>query len=51
VGDKDITMIHSVVDVSGLNRVTKPIIAQATAAVIAMAAVKLDDNFTRESIG
>ena len=44
-------MIHSVADVSGLNRVTKPIIAQATAAVIAMAAVKLDDNFTRESIG
>ena len=51
VGVKDITMIHSVADVSGLNRVTKPIIAQATAAVIAMAAVKLDDKFTRESVG
>ena len=51
VGVKDVTMIHSVADVSGLNRVTKPIIAQATAAVIAMAAVKLDDKFTRESVG
>ena len=51
VGVKDITMIHSVADVSGLNRVTKPIIAQATAAVMAMAAVKLDDKFTRESVG
>ncbi len=51
VGVKDITMIHSVADVSGLNRVTKPIIAQATAAVVAMAAVKLDDKFTRESVG
>lgn len=50
VGVKDVTMIHSVADVSGLNRVTKPIIAQATAAVIAMAAVKLDDAFTRESV-
>ena len=46
VGVKDVTMIHSVADVSGLNRVTKPIIAQATAAVIAMAAVKLDDVFS-----
>ncbi len=51
VGVKDVTMIHSVADVSGLNRVTKPIIAQATAAVIAMASVKLEDAFTRESIG
>jgi uncharacterized protein (UPF0261 family) len=51
VGVKDVTMIHSVADVSGLNRVTKPIIAQATAAVMAMAAVKLEDSFTRESVG
>ena len=50
VGVKDVTMIHSVADVSGLNRVTKPIIAQATAAVMAMAAVRLEDAFTRESI-
>jgi uncharacterized protein (UPF0261 family) len=50
VGVKDVTMIHSVADVSGLNRVTKPIIAQATAAVMAMASVKLDDAFTRESV-
>lgn len=51
VGVKDVTMIHSVADVSGLNRVTKPIIAQATAAVMAMASVTLEDAFTRESIG
>lgn len=51
VGDKDITMIHSVADVSGLNRVTKPIITQAVAAVMAMAAAKLDDVFSKVSIG
>ncbi len=41
VGTKDIMMIHSVADISGLNFVTREIIAQATAAVVAMAAVKL----------
>jgi uncharacterized protein (UPF0261 family) len=40
VGTKDITMIHSVADILGLNRVTERILAQAAAAVVAMAAVK-----------
>ena len=39
VGTKDITMIHSVADILGLNRVTRRILAQAAAAVTAMAAV------------
>ena len=41
VGTKDITMIHSVADIAGLNFITRKIIAQATAAVLAMAVVRL----------
>jgi uncharacterized protein (UPF0261 family) len=40
VGTKDIAMIHSVADILGLNRVTERILAQAAAAVIAMASVE-----------
>jgi uncharacterized protein (UPF0261 family) len=38
VGTKDVTMIHSVADILGLNRVTRRILSQAAAAVTAMAA-------------
>jgi uncharacterized protein (UPF0261 family) len=40
VGTKDITMIHSVADILGLNRVTERILSQAAAAVVAMATVQ-----------
>lgn len=40
VGTKDITMIHSVADILGLNRVTERILGQAAAAVIAMASIE-----------
>jgi uncharacterized protein (UPF0261 family) len=40
VGTKDITMIHSVADILGLNRVTERILAQAAGAVVAMASVE-----------
>ncbi len=40
VGTKDITMIHSVADILGLNRVTERILAQAAAAVIGMASIE-----------
>jgi uncharacterized protein (UPF0261 family) len=40
VGTKDVTMIHSVADIAGLNFITRKIIAQAAAAVVAMAEVK-----------
>jgi len=40
VGTKDITMIHSVADVLGLNRVTRRVLAQAAAAVVSMASVQ-----------
>jgi uncharacterized protein (UPF0261 family) len=43
VGTKDLTIIHSVADVAGLNFITRKIIAQATAAVIAMAEVKISE--------
>jgi uncharacterized protein (UPF0261 family) len=38
VGTKDITMIHSVADICGLNRVTYRLLAQAAGAVVGMAA-------------
>ncbi len=36
VGSKDITMIPSIVDISGLNRISRQVIVQAAAAVAAM---------------
>ena len=39
VGTSDMTMIHSVADIAGLNFITRKIIAQAAAAVVAMAGV------------
>ncbi|MDH7489323.1 MAG: Tm-1-like ATP-binding domain-containing protein [Anaerolineae bacterium] len=38
VGTKDIAMLHSVADISGLNRITRRLLAQAARAVVAMAA-------------
>ena len=40
VGSKDITMIPSIVDISGLNRISRHIFVQAAAAVAAMAQAK-----------
>ena len=41
VGIKDITMMYSVVDIAGLNRLSRRILANAAAAVCAMAAAEL----------
>ncbi len=41
VGLKDITMIPSIVDISGLNRISRQVIAQAAAAVAAMVQVEV----------
>lgn len=40
VGTSDMTMIHSVADIAGLNFVTRKVISQAAAAVVAMAEQK-----------
>jgi len=40
VGTSDMTMIHSVADIAGLNFITRQVIAQAAAAVVAMAGVR-----------
>ncbi|HET9069684.1 MAG TPA: Tm-1-like ATP-binding domain-containing protein [Amaricoccus sp.] len=40
VGVSDITMMHSVGDIAGLNRITRTVLAQAAAAIAAMAAVR-----------
>jgi uncharacterized protein (UPF0261 family) len=50
VGTKDITMIHSVADILGLNRVTQRILAQAAAAVGAMASVAAVADAGRELV-
>lgn len=39
VGTKDITLMHSVADVQGINAVTRPIFANAVAAIVAMSRV------------
>jgi uncharacterized protein (UPF0261 family) len=41
VGTKDITMMYSVVDVAGVNRISRQIIANAAAAIAGMAGVEL----------
>ena len=50
VGTKDITMIHSVADIAGLNFITRKIIAQAAAAVVAMAEVQDTNHGKRELV-
>jgi len=50
VGTKDISMIHSVADILGLNRVTERILAQAAAAVIGMASVERSARDDRELV-
>ena len=42
IGVKDITLMSSVVDVAGLNSISRPLIAQAAAAINAMAEVQVD---------
>lgn len=49
IGDKDITLIPSVVDVAGTNHILKHLVRQAAAAVCAMANVPRIEN--RESAG
>jgi len=44
IGDKDIMLIPSVVDVAGMNHILRPLVAQAAAAVCAMANVETVDN-------
>lgn len=44
IGDKDIMLIPSVVDVAGMNHILRQLVAQAAAAVCAMANVQTADN-------
>ncbi|MFD1145457.1 Tm-1-like ATP-binding domain-containing protein [Larkinella insperata] len=44
IGDKDITLIPSVVDVAGMNHILKRLVEQAAAAICAMANVTTTDN-------
>ncbi len=48
MGHKDITLMPSVVDVAGLNSIIRPIIAQAAAAICAMANVASSSNKARK---
>lgn len=42
VGDKDIVMLGSIVDLAGLNRITRPVLAEAAAAMAGMVKFKFD---------
>ena len=44
VGASDITMVPSVVDVSGLNRISRQVIARAASAVAAMVRTEVQDG-------
>lgn len=50
VGAKDITMIPSIVDISGLNRISRKVIVQAAAAVSAMTLARVPDSDDRPLI-
>jgi uncharacterized protein (UPF0261 family) len=50
VGTKDITMIHSVADILGLNLITSQILAQAAAAVAGMASVEPAAEIEKELV-
>ncbi|MCF0073055.1 Tm-1-like ATP-binding domain-containing protein [Dyadobacter sp. CY261] len=47
IGDKDIMLIPSVVDVAGMNHILRQLVAQAAAAVCAMAGVETLSEHTR----
>lgn len=47
VGNKDITLMPSIVDVAGLNSISKLLIAQAAAAICAMAGVTATEDAAR----
>jgi uncharacterized protein (UPF0261 family) len=51
VGAADVTMIHSVVDVAGLNPISERILANAAAAVVAAARVELPARSARPLVG
>lgn len=51
VGTKDITMMYSVVDISGMNRVSRAVFANAAAAVCAMAKAKRSSKADRPLLG
>ena len=44
VGSKDVTMIPSIVDISGLNRISRQVIVQAASAVAAMVQAKVPET-------
>ncbi|HVG15900.1 MAG TPA: Tm-1-like ATP-binding domain-containing protein [Chitinophagaceae bacterium] len=51
IGNKDITLMPSIVDIAGLNRISKPLISQAAAAICAMANARNDqENSSKGSI-
>lgn len=47
IGNKDITLMPSIVDVAGLNSISRLLIAQAAAAIVAMAKVTATEDITR----
>lgn len=44
VGDKDILMLNSVVDIAGLNRISRRVLSNAAAALVGMVQYRLEDS-------
>jgi uncharacterized protein (UPF0261 family) len=51
VGASDVSMTYSVVDISGLNRISERILANAAGAIAGMAKVQVEENEGRPLIG
>lgn len=50
VGTRDVTLMHSVVDISGLNRISRKILTNAAAAICGMAAVEHFKDVDRPAV-
>lgn len=48
VGFKDIVMMPSIVDVAGLNRISKPLLSRAAGAICGMVEASLEDNLEED---
>ena len=51
VGDVDITMMYSVVDIAGINQISRHILANAAGAIAGMARVKVPEGGDRPLVG
>lgn len=52
IGTKDIMIMHSVADISGLNMITRKVLTQATGAIVGMVEMSLsEEEYSRPTVG